>query len=90
MERIGVRELRNNTASVVRRAHQGERIVVTVDGRPLAQLGPLVAEPHELTIDDLVNRGQLVAPRRADTSEPTLVVQPWAGIRLDRTLREIR
>ena len=31
MERVGVRELRNNVAAVVRRAGAGERIVVGVD-----------------------------------------------------------
>ena len=43
MERVGIRELRNNVAAVVRRAGAGERIVVTVDGVPAAQLGPLEA-----------------------------------------------
>src|SRR4051812_41254780 len=38
--RIAIRELRNDVASVVRRAGAGERIVITVDGRPGAQLGP--------------------------------------------------
>src|SRR5213592_4960645 len=39
--RVGIRELRNDVAAVVRRAAAGERITVTVDGRPVAQLGPL-------------------------------------------------
>ena len=39
--RVGIRELRNQVAAVVRRAAAGERVVVTVDGRPVAQLGPL-------------------------------------------------
>ncbi len=41
LERVGVRELRNSVAAVVRRAAAGERLVITVDGRPAAQLGPL-------------------------------------------------
>jgi len=90
MDRIGVRDLRNNTASVVRRAHSGERIIVTVDGRPMAQLGPLEPVLGVATLDDLVHRGQIVAPRRTKRATPTVVVEPWAGIRLDRTLREIR
>ena len=32
---------RANAAAAVRRAEWGERIVITVDGRPVAQLGPL-------------------------------------------------
>src|SRR3546814_20459671 len=41
MEQIGARELRANLAAALRQAGAGERVVVTVDGRPVAQLGPL-------------------------------------------------
>ena len=41
MASIPQRELRNNVGEVLRRAEAGERIVVTVDGRPVAELGPL-------------------------------------------------
>ena len=34
------KELRNNVAEVLRRAEAGEEIVITVAGRPVAQLGP--------------------------------------------------
>jgi prevent-host-death family protein len=89
MDRLGVRELRINTAAAIRRAGAGERIVITVDGRPVAQLGPL--EPvDEVTLDDLAARGLLVAARRPDRPEPAFSVEAWAGIRLDRLLREIR
>ena len=90
MERLGVRELRNNTAAAVRRAGGGERIVVTVDGRPVAQLGPLEPGGDDLTLEDLAARGLLMLARRPDRPEPSMAVQPWAGIRLDRIVREIR
>lgn len=35
------RELRNNIGEVLRRAEDGERITITVSGRPIAELGPL-------------------------------------------------
>jgi len=38
---ISVRELRNHTAEVLRRVEAGERLRVTVDRRPVAELGPL-------------------------------------------------
>jgi prevent-host-death family protein len=41
VESIGLRELRQNASELVRRAERGEVIVVTVSGRPVAQLGPL-------------------------------------------------
>jgi len=37
---IPQKELRNNVGEVLRRAEAGERITITVSGRPVAQLGP--------------------------------------------------
>lgn len=37
---IPQKELRNNVAAVLRRAEVGEEIIITVSGRPVAQLGP--------------------------------------------------
>jgi len=90
VERVGVRDLRNNSAAVIRRAGAGERIVVTVDGRPVAQLGPLEAPDAEVTLDDLVARGLVVGARRDDRPEPTFVMPLWTGTRMDNLVREIR
>ena len=38
---VSVRELRNHTAEVLRRVEAGERLRVTVDRRPVAELVPL-------------------------------------------------
>jgi len=38
---ISVRELRNETSAVLRRVEAGERLRVTVDRRPVAELAPL-------------------------------------------------
>lgn len=38
---IPQRELRNQAGAVLRRAERGERFTITVDGRPVAELGPL-------------------------------------------------
>jgi prevent-host-death family protein len=40
MESIGLRELRQHASEFVRRAENGEEMVVTVSGRPAAVLGP--------------------------------------------------
>ena len=40
MERIGLRELRQHASEMVRRAEEGEELLVTVAGRPAAVLGP--------------------------------------------------
>lgn len=39
--RVASRELRNDTAGVLRRAAAGEALEVTVNGEPVAALGPL-------------------------------------------------
>lgn len=40
MTTVGVRELRQDASGVLRRVEEGERIVVTVHGRPVADLVP--------------------------------------------------
>jgi prevent-host-death family protein len=89
--RLGIRELRADAAAMVRRAGTGERIVVTVNGHPVAQLGPVGGSDLDITIDDLVAAGWVVAPRRVGAAAaPGEPVPAWAGARLDRLLREIR
>ena len=39
---VSVRELRNSVSEVLRSVEAGERITVTVDRRPVAELSPLV------------------------------------------------
>ena len=90
MERVGVRELRTNLAAVVDRAADGERMVITVNGRPVAQLGPLDPGDGQVTLEDLAARGLVILPRRPDRPDPAAAVQPWAGVRLDRLLAEVR
>jgi prevent-host-death family protein len=88
--RVAVRQLRNEVAAVVRRAGAGERVVVTVDGRPVAQLGPL--EPAgRPTLDDLVASG-LVEPPRSDHRPPAdpPLLRFQVDSRPDRLLREVR
>ena len=87
---IGVRELRASVAAAVRQAGAGQRLVVTVDGRPVAQLGPLDPVEGQVTLDDLVARGLVVPPRRRDGLPHTDPVPVWTGARIDRLLREVR
>jgi len=86
---IGVRELRNDVAAVLRRAAAGERIVVTVDGVPTAQLGPLdpAGEP---TLDDLVCTGLVDPPRRPGPITEPSPIDPPVDIRLDDVLGDLR
>lgn len=90
MDRIGIRDLRADLSTWVRRAEAGSRVVVTIDGEPVAQLGPLDAGGPETTIDDLVARGLLDRARRDDRPPPTFTMPVWAGTRLDQLTREVR
>lgn len=38
---VGLREVRQNASELVRRAQAGERLTITVSGRPAAALGPV-------------------------------------------------
>jgi prevent-host-death family protein len=89
MDRVGIRELRNNVAAVVRRAGAGERIVVTVDGVPAAQLGPL--EPASaVTVDDLVAAGLALPPGRRDRPGAPEAEDAAVDVRPERVLDELR
>ena len=46
MPDIPARELRNNVSGVLRRVEAGERLRVTVSGRPVAEIGPLPSRPR--------------------------------------------
>ena len=87
--RIGVRELRNQVAAVLRRAEAGDRVVVTVDGRPVAQLGPIEPEGGP-SLDDLVAAGLVVPPRRSGRPDaPDAAILP-VDLRPDRIIEEVR
>jgi len=87
---VGIRQLRADVAAQVRRAGAGETVVITVGGRPVAQLGPVGAEDGSVRLADLVTRGLMVAPRRGGAFRPSPPVPVWSGSRLDRLLRELR
>ena len=41
MVEVGLRDVRQNASELVRRAQAGERLTITVSGRPAASLGPV-------------------------------------------------
>ncbi len=89
-DQVGIRELRANLASLTRRAQEGHRVVITVDGLPVAQLGPVEPDNGEITIEDLAARGLLIPARRSDRPQPAAVMPLWAGTRIDHLVREVR
>jgi prevent-host-death family protein len=84
---IPLRELRNDVSRVVRRAERGERFTITVNGRPVASLGPLAerrpaaeaARLGEIILAAPVDRGwpaELARLRAEDLGESR---EPWRG-----------
>ena len=60
------RQLRNDTAKLLRRVESGERLRITVHGHPVAELGPTAAAPT------FVSRERLLAelPGLLDAADP--------------------
>ena len=90
MERIGIRDLRNYASSVVRRAKAGERIVITVDGIPAAQIVPLDEGTRERTLDDLIATGLLLPRRTAAAAQTPTPLRAPGRKTSTRVLREHR
>src|SRR5215467_10998990 len=57
--RIGVRELRANLGSIVRRVRAGETVELTDHGHPVARLVPL---HHPTRLQQLVAEGRVTLP----------------------------
>ena len=75
---VSIRELRNHISEVVRRVETGERVTVTVDRRPVAELVPLrrgkrvtIAEALAVVTANAADRGLLADLRAAlpDTTD---------------------
>jgi prevent-host-death family protein len=90
IERVGVRELRNNVAAVLRQARAGQRVLVTVDGRPVAQLGPIAPDATGVTLWDLAAAGLIEPPRRPDRPAAPAPLPMPADLSAERLLRATR
>lgn len=83
-ETLPQRELRNNVSAVLRAAEAGARYTITVDGRPVAELGP--HRPRQWVGRDAVT-GLLATPTDEAALEDVTAHDlngdpshdPWAG-----------
>jgi prevent-host-death family protein len=82
--------LRNATSQVVRRAGAGERIIVTVDGVPVAEIGPIGATHEARTIDDLIATGRLLQRQTTTPPAPAQPVPAPGGRSTTEILDELR
>ncbi|MDK3256663.1 type II toxin-antitoxin system Phd/YefM family antitoxin [Blastococcus capsensis] len=86
METVSQRELRNRSGELLRRASAGERIRITTNGVPVAELVP----PNLTAVERLRTQGRLspATVRGADLDDlppPMQVAEP-----LSRLLTEVR
>lgn len=64
MSTIASRDLRNHTADVLRQVSDGTRVTITVNGQPVAEIGPVRGKrPQFFAKADLV---ELVTHHQAD------------------------
>jgi prevent-host-death family protein len=75
-DEISVRQLRNHTSDVLRRVEAGERLRVTVDRRPVAELVPLPGRatwvPRRRVLDGLMQADPALT-RELDEALPDTV-----------------
>ena len=70
VNRIGIRELRQDLSNQVKSAANGEAVIVTVDGQPKAKLVPFTEGKTEMTMDELIAAGRVIPARRRGQKPP--------------------
>lgn len=60
MSEVTIRDLRNHGGAVIDRVRAGDRVIITRDGEPVAELRPLPG--HRLTAAALVERFRALPP----------------------------
>lgn len=83
MERVGVRELRQNLSVYLRRVRRGEALMVTERGEPVATLRPVADRDDLLT--RLAARGVPIRRGRGNLAE----LPPPAQVMLKRPLGDV-
>ena len=90
MERIALRELRNQASRVVRRARAGERLIITVDGVPAAEIGPVRAAERATSLNELIATGAVVVARTRTPPPPPKPARVPSGRSSSDVLAELR
>ena len=87
---IGVREFRSNLASYLRDAYLGHRIIITSDGKKMAELGPISGGSLNNSLEALIATGLLEAPTQAIHEAQPASFQLPAGANSQQILKELR
>lgn len=84
MERIGLRELRQNASKYIARVARGETLEVTQRGRLVARIVP--ARPD--TWEDMIARGEIIPAESAGRLEDIIPID--CGVNLSEVLLQMR
>ncbi|WP_416210895.1 type II toxin-antitoxin system Phd/YefM family antitoxin [Frankia sp. Cr2] len=91
MTAVSMRDLSHAVGTWVDRAHEGETIMITRNGRPWARLMPELAQTGSDYLDQLLAEGRVAAPTAslADLPEPT-PTGSWDGRDAAEVIAELR
>lgn len=89
VERIGVRELRNQVSEVIRRVRSGERILITSNGVPVAELGPVTGGRAD-SLEELAEAGLLRLPRAPGRKSDPGPLRVTNGLTSAEVLKDLR
>lgn len=65
MKEVGIRELKQSLSHILRAVGRGERVRVTLRGRPIADIVPAREADAENRLRELVAQGRIQLPSRA-------------------------
>lgn len=69
MREIGVRELRESLADVLRAVEAGEHVRVTSRGKALADIVPAGSPARDARLEQLISDGRIVPPSRGQPAK---------------------
>jgi prevent-host-death family protein len=75
---VGVRDLRNNLSRYLARAQDGEEVIVTKRGRPIARLTGLDRAPGRVA--ELIDAGMARPAKRSTRIPPTRRITPKGSV----------
>ena len=75
MDRVTIRQLRNDVSRIVARVRAGEHLIVTSNGEPVAEIGPIPLRPGARTLEELYASGALIPPRARSKPLPATPIR---------------
>ena len=90
MEKVSVRQLRNDVSRILRRVRAGERLIITSDGHPVAEIGPIDPTAQGRVLDELIRTGAVIPPRTLTKPRPARPVRSAGPVTTAEILDELR